>query len=175
MVSRTKRVIHGITSRKEKAAERRRTAELLAVGADAVALADRLNTLTPGVLETVPARSDEATDHPRNVLVVMSQITYRDLFERAEDAAAKAAFERARGEERVPIEIVKRLVAREHPVRVWREHRGLTLEQLGVKAGLSIGYLSEIESGKKPGSIKALRVIARALKLDLDDITGWLK
>ncbi|MBI3516817.1 MAG: helix-turn-helix transcriptional regulator [Proteobacteria bacterium] len=114
--------------------------------------------------------------HPPNgTKIVMSRTTYRDSLERAEDAAATAAYARTRGEEHVPLELVKRLDAGDHPVRVWREHRAFTPEQLGAKAALSIGYLSEIEAGKKPRSIKAIRAIAGALKLDLDDLTGWLK
>jgi len=31
-------------------------------------------------------------------------------------------------------------------------------------------YLSQIETGKKPGSVRALASLARALRIDLDDL-----
>jgi len=52
-------------------------------------------------------------------------------------------------------------------VRVWRERRGLTQEQLARKVGLSKSFLSEIENGKKTGSVKTLRAIAEALEIEL--------
>lgn len=48
------------------------------------------------------------------------------LEEMLEDAAATAAFHATRDQERVPIELVDRLLAGENPVKVWREHRGLS-------------------------------------------------
>ena len=87
--------------------------------------------------------------------------------EDAEDLAILAAVE---GEEHVPYEVAERILSGEHPLRVWRQHRGLTLARLAEKAGLTHGYISEIESGKKDGSLRALRALARALDLDLDDI-----
>jgi transcriptional regulator with XRE-family HTH domain len=35
---------------------------------------------------------------------------------------------------------------------------------------VAYGYLSELESGKKAGSIETLRRIAEALRLDIDDL-----
>ena len=79
---------------------------------------------------------------------------YRALMERLEwfeDLRDSKAFEEklARGEEEVPAEVVERLVGGESPVKVWREHRGLTQEDLGEQVGLSGSYLSQIESGKR--------------------------
>jgi DNA-binding XRE family transcriptional regulator len=73
-------------------------------------------------------------------------------------------------EEALPIEMVKRLIAGEHPIRVWREHRGMTGLWLAEHAGVSRTYLSEIEHGEKPGSVKALAAIARVLGVTLDDL-----
>lgn len=38
------------------------------------------------------------------------------------------------GREDVPMEMVNRLIAGEHPVRVWREHRGMTSAELARRA-----------------------------------------
>lgn len=61
------------------------------------------------------------------------------LAEDAEDAAAVARF-RARlaagEEELVPAAVVDRLLGGESPVRVWREHRGLTQSGLARASGV---------------------------------------
>ncbi len=67
-------------------------------------------------------------------------------------------------------ESVGRLLAGEHPIRIWREHRGLTSRALADKAGVSRSYLTEIEGLKKPGSIQAFRSLAAALGVAVDDL-----
>ena len=41
---------------------------------------------------------------------------------------------------------------------------------LAVAAGLAASYLSSIENGKKPGSVKAMKRIAAALNISVDDL-----
>jgi DNA-binding XRE family transcriptional regulator len=100
----------------------------------------------------------------------------KTLMIQAEDvsdiAAADAVCRRieANTEELIPDAIVERLLNGENPVRMWREHRGLKAVQLAALSELSLSYLSEIETGKKEGSLSALRKIATALNVDLDDI-----
>lgn len=48
-------------------------------------------------------------------------------------------------------------------VRAWRRHRGLTIEQLAERAGLSITTISEIERHRADFTGKTLREIAGAL------------
>ncbi|MGM0703841.1 MAG: helix-turn-helix domain-containing protein [Pseudomonadota bacterium] len=43
--------------------------------------------------------------------------------------------------------------------------------ELAEKAGISQGYLSEIEAGKKTGSLGVLKRIAEALDVELSDLT----
>ena len=66
----------------------------------------------------------------------------------------------------------KRLLAGESPVRIWREKRGLTQRALAAAAAIPAGYLSEIEGGKKPGSVAAYRVLAKALAVPMEDLVG---
>ncbi len=90
-----------------------------------------------------------------------------------EDARDAAAMRRVLGdpdEESVPIEVVDRLLAGESPVRVWREYRGLRGVELAAAAGVAASYLSAIENRKKPGSINALKRLATALRVDVDDL-----
>jgi DNA-binding XRE family transcriptional regulator len=75
--------------------------------------------------------------------------------------------------ERVPAVIVERLSSGEMPVRVWREYRGLSLRALAREAKISPALLSEIETGKKEGSLKTLAALARALRVDLEDLVPW--
>jgi DNA-binding XRE family transcriptional regulator len=94
-----------------------------------------------------------------------------ELAEIIEDAAAQAAYERTRDEETVPLALVDRLLANENPVKVWREHRGLTLTALASKAGIGKGYLSQIERGTRQGPVMTMQKLAAALNVDLDDLT----
>lgn len=55
-------------------------------------------------------------------------------------------------------------------MRVWRTHRGMTARSLAVAAGIPSSYLSAIERGVKPGSVKALKSLATALDVPLDDL-----
>ena len=66
--------------------------------------------------------------------------------------------------------MAQRLVSGESPIRVFREYRGLTQTQLAKAAKIARPYLSEIESGRKRGSVSILKSIAAALELDLDDV-----
>ncbi len=97
-------------------------------------------------------------------------MTPEDLAELIEDAAATAAYHRTRDQERVPIGVVDRLISRKNPVRVWREHRGRSLRQLAERAGIGVGYLSQIENGERNGTVGTLKKIAAALDVDLDDL-----
>jgi len=72
--------------------------------------------------------------------------------------------------ETVPHEVVRRLVNGDSPLRVWREYRALTQAALGRKAGIDKTYLSQLETGRKQGSIAALARLASALSVEIDDL-----
>jgi DNA-binding XRE family transcriptional regulator len=105
-------------------------------------------------------------------LVVLPLDEYERLIDQADIAAAdkiKANIAAGR-DELVPADVVNRILGGENPVRVWRTHRGIAAAGLAAAAGLSAPYISEIESGKKEGSISAMKKIADALRVDLDDL-----
>jgi DNA-binding Xre family transcriptional regulator len=108
--------------------------------------------------------------------MTLRRADYQALLEALEDAADVALLREAeaavqRGEsELLPIEMVERLLAGESPVRVWRTHRGMTANGLARIARLAPSYLSEIETGKKPGSVDALARLARALGVAMEDL-----
>lgn len=111
----------------------------------------------------------ELVDDPDRAELVV--ITPEDLAELIEDATATAAYHGTRDQEFVPIAVVDRLIAGENPVRVWREHRGHSLRQLAERAGIGIGYLSQIENGERKGTVETLKKIAGGLEVELDDLT----
>lgn len=70
-------------------------------------------------------------------------------------------------------ELVGRMLAGEHPLRLWREHRNMTVRGLAKRAGLTAAYVSEIETGRKPGSLTALKALAAALDVEVDLVLPW--
>ncbi len=81
-------------------------------------------------------------------------------------------YDRAKGEggESLPVEVADQLLAGQNPVRVYRRHRHMTQSQLAAAAGINAIYLSQIEAGKRTGSIKTLAAIAQALDIAVDDL-----
>lgn len=109
-------------------------------------------------------------------MIVLSRKDYEAMIARIEDledSLAVANFERklAAGEEElISAEYVNRMSEGESPIRVWRDVRGMTAKDLAAAAGISAAYLSEIETGKKDGSVATLKAIVDVLKIDLDDL-----
>jgi DNA-binding Xre family transcriptional regulator len=108
--------------------------------------------------------------------VLLSRKDWEAVIEALEDAEDRAAVRasvarRAAGrDDGLTAELYRRLRAGEHPIRVWRAQRKLSLSALADRAAVARAYLSEIETGKKPGSVSALQKIARALGVDLDEL-----
>lgn len=75
-------------------------------------------------------------------------------------------------DDNLPPEILDKLAAKqEHPVKILRAYREMTQAQLAKKAGVSRPYLTEIETGKKDGSVRALKSLARALGVGVGALT----
>ena len=72
--------------------------------------------------------------------VVLRRADFEALLREAEDAADAAQMREAEArvaageDEYVPIELTRRLIAGEVPVRVWREHRDLSARALAARA-----------------------------------------
>ena len=82
---------------------------------------------------------------------------------------ARAALE-AGAEEMIPANVVARLVDGAHPVKVWREHRGLTQAHVAEQVGLTSAYISQIESGEREGRLRVYVALAKCLGVDLEDL-----
>jgi DNA-binding XRE family transcriptional regulator len=80
--------------------------------------------------------------------------------------AAKARLEDGE-DELIPLEITERRLKGEPALRVWREHRKLTQEQLAKKAKVSRALIAAIETKRKAGSVSTWKKLGAALDV------GW--
>jgi DNA-binding XRE family transcriptional regulator len=102
--------------------------------------------------------------------------SYLRLMEEAEmladirdyDATTQAL---ARGEEElIPSRVTYSLLDGENPVKVWREYRRLTPQQLADAVGITLTQLTQIETGQRKGTTAVLTRLAKALRIALDDL-----
>ena len=63
----------------------------------------------------------------------------------------------------LPKIVVDRLAAEENPIRVLREWREMTQAELAVSVGITQGYLSDLEAGKRKGPIALHQKFASSL------------
>jgi len=108
--------------------------------------------------------------------VTLSRKAWNEVLDRMDDLADRAALREFLAAKKtgsvdvLPMASYRRIRGGEHPVRVWREHRGLGLNALARASGVNASYLSEIENGAKPGSVAALKKLAAALRLEMDEL-----
>ena len=70
----------------------------------------------------------------------------------------------------MPGEVRQAVAAGVHPVRAWREQRGLNQGQLAAMIGISRAYLAQIEGGERTGTLEVMARVARALDRRLEDL-----
>lgn len=93
-----------------------------------------------------------------------------EMLEDIEDyEKAKAEIEK-NGTEYLPMELAFTLIDGANPIKTWREYRNLTQNDLAEKTGISIPYLSQLEAGKRRGSIQVISALAKAMNLTVDDL-----
>jgi DNA-binding XRE family transcriptional regulator len=83
--------------------------------------------------------------------------------------AAKARIESGE-DELIPMELIKRRLAGESTVKVWREYRGLTQEGLAKASKVSRSMIAAIEAKHKTGGVATLKKLAGALNVDLGQL-----
>ena len=110
-------------------------------------------------------------------VAILPRKDYEALVARAAEAdedsgtarlVARARQEIAAGISLLPKETVDRLANGENPVRVLREWREETQMHLSCKTNISQGHISDIENGRRTGTLATLHAIANALKVPLD-------
>lgn len=113
-----------------------------------------------------------------NETVTIPREEYLRLLAAAEDLEDLRAYDRAKSalavgeEELLPAEAVTRLLDGDSPLRVWRDHRGLTQAALAERAAVNRVTVAEIETGRKGGSVATLKRLAEALGVGLEDLAG---
>jgi transcriptional regulator with XRE-family HTH domain len=65
---------------------------------------------------------------------------------------------------------MERLVNGENPVRVWREYRGLSVDELAERAGIPPSRLTEIENGQRGANPYTTTSLAETLRLHPEDL-----
>jgi DNA-binding XRE family transcriptional regulator len=116
--------------------------------------------------------------------VTVSRGDWTQLLSELEDAQDRAAVAERRSHEATRGKAVargnyltareaRRLLDGESPVKVWREKRGRPQRELAAAAGVSAGYLAEIETGRKPGSVAALARLAKVLEVQIEDLISF--
>jgi len=117
----------------------------------------------------------EKNGHPEFAVIPYEDYQhFLELLEDEADAHAVAEFHEAYTAGReflVPDELMRRELAGESPIKLWREHRGLTQQELANRSGISKPYLSQIETGKRQGTVETLSALARSLDVPLDVLT----
>ncbi len=72
----------------------------------------------------------------------------------------------------LPSEVMEKItLGQDSAIKIIRKHRGMTQAELAQASEISRPYLTEIETGKKDGSIRALKAIAGALDVSLEIIS----
>jgi len=81
---------------------------------------------------------------------------------------ARARKEIATGAPRIPKAIVDRIANGENALRVLREWRDVPRLYLSFKTDIGQGYLSDLENGRRKGTAKVWKRIAKVLNVPLD-------
>ena len=116
-------------------------------------------------------------------LVVLTRRDYIALRARAGEEAAEdemtaqlvddALTAQKRGEDVALPEVVWAAIeAGEPAIKVLRRHRALTQASLAEAAGVSQGFIADIEAGRKQGAPSTLKAIAHVLGVPLDLLVG---
>lgn len=74
------------------------------------------------------------------------------------------------GESMFPDDVVTRILAGEHPIKVFREFRRYSIDALARKSGVSAEYLRKLEAGIVNASRDTKQRIASTLRVAVEEI-----
>ena len=100
--------------------------------------------------------------------VTLSRADYDALINRNNDLEDRLVAVEADDGSRVPHRVAVAIIRGESPIAAFRAHLGVTLRDLAQKTGISASHLSEIERGRKAGSVSSLTRIARTFDTTID-------
>lgn len=105
-------------------------------------------------------------EHARDILIEQDATDDDDAVTLAEYEAAKSV-----NEESFPAWMVERLIAGEHPLKVFREYRGLADEQLAEVVGIPSSLVKQIEARQRQASEDELASFPGVLQVDIEDLS----
>lgn len=111
-----------------------------------------------------------------NEMVTIPKAEYQRLRDAAEELDDLRAYDRAKAalaageDELIPAGHSARILRGERPLRIYRNLRGLTQQQLADASGVNRVQIAEIEAGRKTGSVETVRKLAGALGVGLEDL-----
>lgn len=100
-------------------------------------------------------------------LVLVEQAEMMEDIHSYDDAKTSMA---SGNEELFPASVVDALADGENPIKVWREYRELTQQQVAEEIGISVPFVSQLETGKRKASIDVMKRLASILRVDIDDL-----
>jgi DNA-binding XRE family transcriptional regulator len=114
---------------------------------------------------------DEMVVIPKAEYDALLRLATEAAEEAAEDAADVAAYDAAMAEiaadpdSRLPVEISGFMLKGDRLLAAIRKWRGLTQVEVSAAAGIAQGYLSDLEAGRRHGSVETLRSLAKAMNV----------
>jgi len=109
-------------------------------------------------------------------LALLPKPNYEKLLEALEDYEDLKASRDFRAklssgeEELIPAEYVDRMLNGENKIKVWRDLRGMSAKALADAAGIETTILKQLERGSIEGSHEAMKRIADALRITVNDL-----
>ncbi len=104
--------------------------------------------------------------------VTLPRTEYDALVQRCGELEDRLAAVDADNGVRIPHEVALAMINGKKPIVAFRNHQGITLQELSERTGLAVSYISEIERGRKAGSASALSRIATALDTTIDALVS---
>jgi DNA-binding XRE family transcriptional regulator len=111
--------------------------------------------------------------HGRREYAIVPMALFERMAAALEELDDVALYDAAKASDdglRVPGSVLHAMIDGVHPVKAWRDYRGLTQEMLANAVGISKAFLCQIENGKRKGSIATTRAIAEALKVSMESL-----
>lgn len=100
-------------------------------------------------------------------LAILPRAELDELTEAIEHARDVAAYEAGRLPGLSPEEALE-FIKEPSPLAYWRKYRGLTQAALAETVGVTQGYLSDVENGKRDGPVGLWLKLSKALDLPLE-------
>lgn len=119
-------------------------------------------------IETITRKGKEFAVIPAKALQKLMEDAEMLADVKAYDAA-KARLE-AGEDELIPLEITERRLRGEPALRIWREYRKLTQEQLAKKSKVSRALIAAIETNRKAGSVSTWKKLGAALDVSWEQL-----